>query len=223
VYGEGEEDEEGTFENHILERADQPVRRHRGRRRSSWSRPTTGPSSCPSSSLAAATCTARTSSGEDDPQILQPAAPRPPGDPPRRRRQHKKLPARRGRRRGFDAMLHKGKDGKIYNAGGCNGLSNLDVAKTSIKLLAPKTRTRAPPPPRAHATVPRARRRARRRAPRPARARSGARSGAGPDCGKEADGHGVRHCHWGGLSTGGEGRRAGRRLGGGAGRGGGGG
>jgi UDP-glucose 4,6-dehydratase len=35
----------------------------------------------------------------------------------------------------FDAMLHKGKVGEIYNVGGCNELSNLDVAKTIIKLL----------------------------------------------------------------------------------------
>ena len=32
-------------------------------------------------------------------------------------------------------MLHKGKVGEIYNVGGCNELSNLDVAKTIIKLL----------------------------------------------------------------------------------------
>jgi UDP-glucose 4,6-dehydratase len=37
--------------------------------------------------------------------------------------------------RAFDCILHKGQIGRIYNIGGCNELSNIDVAKTLIKLL----------------------------------------------------------------------------------------
>mmetsp|Transcript_22184 Transcript_22184/g.71530 ORF Transcript_22184/g.71530 Transcript_22184/m.71530 type:complete len:263 (+) Transcript_22184:304-1092(+) len=37
--------------------------------------------------------------------------------------------------RAFDCILHKGKIGKIYNIGGSNEISNVDVAKTLIKIM----------------------------------------------------------------------------------------